>query len=329
MFFFTPKNRIFISLVKNFRSMKIFRDVSDIQTDKSTILTIGTFDGIHLGHKKILKKVTDGERRTFLVTFHPHPRNVISGDYRLKILTTLDEKVELLGNFGIENILIINFTKEFSQLSSREFFLNYIVNGTGISEIIIGHDHHFGKGRSGNEETLKEMGKEFGFKVTKVDPFDIDGEVVSSTKIRNDLLEGDLSKANQMLGRYYSFRGNVVEGDKRGRLLGFPTANIKFESEKLLPALGIYLAELKISGQQYFGLLSIGKRPTFYDAGEIVPEVYIYDFNEDIYGKEIEVKLIERLRGEEKFNSAEALVEQMLKDKEKGLEFLNKIINPG
>lgn len=310
--------------------MKIFRDVSDIQSDKNTILTIGTFDGIHLGHKKILKEVKDRERRTFLVTFHPHPRNVITGEFRLKILTTLDEKVDLLGNYGIENILIINFTREFSQLSSREFFLKYIVNGTGLSEIVIGHDHHFGKGRSGNEETLRELGKEFGFKVTKVDPFDIDGEVVSSTKIRNALLEGNLSKANQMLGRYYSFRGYVIEGDKRGRLLGFPTANIKLrDPEKLLPALGIYISELKIQGQQYFGLLSIGKRPTFYEAGEIVPEVYIYDFNKDIYGEEIEVKLMERLRGEEKYNSAEELIEQMLNDKEKGLKFLNKIINPG
>lgn len=314
--------------------MQVFHDVSKINKDKKTVVTIGTFDGVHLGHKKILNKVLDLEEeisgRNFLITFEPHPRNVVSQAYHLNILTTLEEKTELLKNYGIENLLVINFTKEFSQLSSRDFFLKYIINGTGISEVIIGHDHHFGKGRSGNEETLKELGQEFGFNVSRVDPFDIDGEVVSSTRIRKYLNEGNISKAGRFLGRNYSFSGNVVQGDKRGRQLGFPTANIKLkESEKLLPALGIYIVESAVQNKTYFGLLSIGKRPTFYDSGEIVPEVYIYDFDKDIYGEKIEVKIIERLRGEEKYNSAEDLIVQMHEDKRKGIEFLSKIINPG
>jgi riboflavin kinase / FMN adenylyltransferase len=314
--------------------MQIFEDVSLIEPDKNTIVTIGTFDGIHLGHKKIIdrinERVSETGGRSFLITFNPHPRNVLAENYRLKILTTLDEKKELLGKSGIENILVINFTKEFSQLSSGDFIRKYIVNGTGACEVVIGHDHHFGKGRSGNEETLKEIGSGSGFTVSKVDPFEIDGEIVSSTKIRNALNEGDLKRANKLLGRYYSFRGKVIEGDKRGRLLGFPTANIQLdEEEKLLPSLGIYFVEVLLNEKKHYGLLSIGKRPTFYTSGKIVPEVYIYDFDKDIYGEDMEVKLIERLRGEEKYNTADELIVQMYKDKENGIKVLNKIINPG
>ncbi|MDP2365838.1 MAG: riboflavin kinase, partial [Ignavibacteria bacterium] len=192
----------------------------------------------------------------------------------------------------------------------------------------LGHDHHFGKGRSGNVELLKKIGVKEKFSVTTVDAFYINDEVVSSTKIRNALSNGDLKKANSLLGRNYSFSGTVVGGDKRGRELGYPTANIKLASqEKLLPAIGIYAVRVILENENYFGLLSIGKRPTFYNAGEVVTEVYIYNFNREIYDKEVTVEMVERLRGEEKFNSADELINQMNKDKENGLKIFNELNN--
>ena len=221
--------------------------------------------------------------------------------------------------------MIINFTKEFSQLSSEKFFKDYIIEKIGIKEIVVGYDHHFGKGRSGDVNTLRKMGIEYGFDVTTVEPFKINDEAVNSTKIRKALSEGNIKTANAFLGREYSFSGIVVEGDKRGRELGFPTANISIDDEeKLLPALGIYAVEFMFDNEKHKGLLSIGIRPTFYNSGKIIPEVYLYDFNRDIYNKKITVKIIDWIRAEEKFPSAEALVEQMQKDKIKGLEIFKK-----
>ncbi len=312
--------------------MQIFEDLARIQWNKNTVITIGTFDGVHLGHRKIIDKVYEKAQqingRSFVITFHPHPRKVVSAGYDIKLLSTTEEKIRLIEESGIQNMLIINFTKEFSSLTSEEFLKKYIINGTGVSEIVVGYDHHFGKGRGGNETTLREMGGEYGFNVTAVDEVKIDGISVSSTKIRKYLETGNIEFANKLLGRAYSFSGKVIEGDKRGRQLGFPTANIQSgEPNKQLPALGIYFVEFFVNGQKHFGLLSIGKRPTFYDSGYIIPEVYIYDFDEDIYGEYVTVNVIEKLRDEEKFNSADELILQMNKDKEAGLLIMNKIIS--
>ncbi|QQS36285.1 MAG: bifunctional riboflavin kinase/FAD synthetase [Ignavibacteriales bacterium] len=312
--------------------MKIYEDLSRVTKDKKTVITLGTFDGIHCGHRKILEtvksKAVSINGRSFLITFNPHPRYVLSGNNRPGLLTTHREKIDLLKSSGIENILVINFTPEFSQLSPESFVKDFMVEGLGLSEIIIGTDHHFGKGRGGDIQTLKEMGNHYGFVVDSVEPLSIDGEIVSSTKIRKAISEGDILKANKFLGRKYSFSGRVVEGDKRGRKLGFPTANIKMESsEKLLPALGIYVVEFILSDIKYYGLLSVGKRPTFYASGETIPEVYVFDFDHEIYGSFVTVNLIERLRGEEKFSSAEELISQMNKDKENGLKILESLVN--
>jgi riboflavin kinase/FMN adenylyltransferase len=224
------------------------------------------------------------------------------------------------------NLLVIKFTKEFSQLSAEEFFKYYIIDKIGIKKIFIGYDHHFGKGRGGDATTLKDMGRQYGFGVEVVDAFRSDGEIISSTKIRRALSNGNLRTAAGYLGRNYEFSGDVVEGDKRGRELGFPTANIKMDNQdKLLPALGIYLVEIFVGNSRHYGLLSIGKRPTFYNSGKIVPEVYIYDFNSEIYGENVRVSVIDRLRGEEKFASAEELVEQMKIDKQNGIEIIRKL----
>lgn len=310
--------------------MKIFRNIDEIKFDKQTVLTLGTFDGIHLGHQQIIKRVLEcseeNKLRNLIITFHPHPRKVINPEMQLKLLTTNEEQISILEKLGIQNLFIVNFTKQFSQLTPDEFIKNYLVDKIGLSRIVIGYDHHFGKGRGGDVEFLLVSGKKYGFEVLQIKPFIIDNETVSSTKIRAALEVGDLKKVNKMLNRYYSFSGVVVEGDKRGRELGYPTANIKLSDEdKMLPQNGIYAVLVEIDGIEYKALLSIGKRPTFYNDGKVVPEVYIYDFNNDIYGKEIKVNLIQKLRGEEKFNSAEELIRQMNIDKENGLKILNQI----
>jgi len=197
-----------------------------------------------------------------------------------------------------------------------------------LQEIVIGYDHHFGKGRGGDFELLRSLGDKFNFAVTIVPEYMIDGETISSTKIRNALLEGNILRANKFLGRFYSFKGKVVKGDGRGKDLGFPTANLTIEDEdKLIPAKGIYAAECIIDGEKYYGLLSLGNRPTFHEHGEVIPEFYIFDFDKNIYGKGLGVNLVEKIRDEEKFNSVEELISQMKKDEETGKEILSKLIN--
>jgi riboflavin kinase/FMN adenylyltransferase len=307
--------------------MQVFDSIKDLVKDKNTVLTLGTFDGIHSGHQQILNRLIDRSKqegcRNLVITFHPHPRTVVSNNFNIKLLTTLDEKKVILEKIGIENLLIINFTKEFASITPKEFIYQYLVNSIGVREIVLGHDHHFGKGRDGNVDLLQKIGEDEGFSVSVVDAIYINDEIVSSTKIRNALNEGNIKKANALLGRDYSFTGTVVSGDRRGRELGYPTANIKlFSQEKLLPAIGVYAVNVLLDKEKYRGLLSIGNRPTFYDEGDLVTEVYIYDFDQEIYGAKVTVKLVERLRGEEKFNSAEELINQMNKDKENGLRIL-------
>jgi riboflavin kinase/FMN adenylyltransferase len=307
--------------------MQVFDSIKDLVKDKNTVLTLGTFDGIHSGHQQILNRLIDRSKqegcRNLVITFHPHPRTVVSNNFNIKLLTTLDEKKVILEKIGIDNLLIINFTKEFASLTPREFIYQYLVKSIGVREIVLGHDHHFGKGRDGNVDLLQKIGEDEGFSVSVVDAIYITDEIVSSTKIRNALNEGNIKKANALLGRDYSFTGTVVSGDRRGRELGYPTANIKlFSQEKLLPAIGVYAVNVLLDKEKYRGLLSIGNRPTFYDEGDLVTEVYIYDFNQEIYGAKVTVELVERLRGEEKFNSAEELINQMNKDKENGLRIL-------
>lgn len=311
--------------------MKIYTEVNEVVKDSNTVLTLGTFDGIHLGHQEIIKKVVDcsvkENRRNIVITFRPHPRKVINPELNIKLLTTSDEQIEIFEKLGVENLLIINFTKEFSELSPEEFLKDYLIAKIGLKKIVIGYDHHFGKARGGDINLLKAMSEKFKFEILQIEPYLINDEPVSSTKIRNALENGDIEKANTMLGRYYSFSGVVVEGDKRGRELGYPTANIRLNSsDKLLPQVGIYAVLVEMDNKNYKALLSIGKRPTFYDDGQIVPEVYIYDFNSDIYRKELKINLISRLRGEEKFRSAEELIKQMNIDRENGLKVLNNII---
>ena len=312
--------------------MKIIKDLAEIKRDKKSVITLGTFDGLHLGHQQIvnevLRKSREIEGRNFLLTFEPHPRKVIPGRNDVKILSTLEEKIGILDKLGLENLFVINFTIEFSKQSPEDFVKKFMIDGIGLSEVVIGYDHHFGKERDGNFELLQEMGKKNNFSVTLVPEYSIDGETISSTKIRNALLNGDVIKAGKMLGRNYTFKGKIVHGDGRGRKLGFPTANISVnDQDKLIPAKGIYAAECIVQNKRNFGLLSLGSRPTFHKDGEIIPEFYIFDFDKDIYDEIMEVELVEKIRNEEKFNSVDDLVAQMKKDEQKGRIIFSKLIN--
>ncbi len=312
--------------------MKIIKDLAEIQRDGKSVITLGTFDGLHLGHQQIVETVIQKSKqfggRSFLLTFEPHPRKVIPGRNDVKLLSTLNEKIVVLEQLGLENLFVINFTTEFSKQNPEEFVKKYLVDGIGLKEVVIGYDHHFGKERDGNFELLQNLGSKFNFAVTLIPEFSVEGETISSTKIRHALLEGDVVKAGKMLGRNYSFKGKIVRGDGRGRKLGFPTANLSTgNADKLIPAKGIYAAECIVENEKHFGLLSLGSRPTFHVDGDVIPEFYIFEFDRDIYDKIMQVNLVKKLRNEEKFNSVDELIIQMKKDEETGKEILSKLIN--
>lgn len=312
--------------------MRIIKELKEIRPDRNSIITIGTFDGLHLGHQLIVNALIEKSRqsggRSLLITFDPHPRKVIPGRNGIKLLSTLDEKVVILKQLGLENLFVINFTQAFSKQTPEEFVETYLVNGIGLKEIVIGYDHHFGKGRDGNFELLQKLGDKFNFSVTLIPEFSLGGETVSSTKIRNSLLSGDVIKAAKMLGRPYSFKGKIVRGDGRGKKLGFPTANIATDNEdKLIPAKGIYAAECVVGNEKHYGLLSLGNRPTFHKDGNVIPEFYIFDFDRDIYDEVMQVNLLEKIRDEEKFGSADDLIIRMKMDEVIGREILNRLIN--
>lgn len=312
--------------------MEIVSGIENLLFDKNSVLTVGTFDGIHIGHRNIFKDVERvaalKSARSIILTFEPHPRTVVSKDYKIKLLTTFEEKVELLAQSKIDVLLLVEFNEKFSKQSSEEFVKNCLVDNIGISHFVIGHDHKFGKNRDGDEKTLRELGSKYGFDVSAVPPVNVDGEIVSSTKIRNFLQEGDPEAAAKLLGRNYSFSGKVVEGATRGKILGFPTANIEVtDSNKLIPKNGVYIVECLVGGDVVFGVMNIGVRPTFVSEGDLVIEVHLFDFNKNIYGEKIEVNCIKRLRDERKFDSKEELIYQIASDKKKAIQYIGKLIN--
>lgn len=311
--------------------MKVYTEFSENIKTKSAIVTVGSFDGLHLGHVKILnevKKVVDEKKGTgFLITFEPHPRFVLSKDFDMKLLTSLDEKKEILENAGIENLMVINFTKEFSQLTSDEFIKRFIVDKIGAAHMVIGHDHKFGKDRLGDVVKLSEVGKLLSFDVTDVSAESMDGEIISSTKIRNSLFKGDVEKANLFLGRNYSISGKIVVGAQRGRTLGFPTANIELdESFKAIPKNGVYVVKCLLDDKIHFGIMNIGYRPTFGNKHDLVLEVHLLNFNRDIYGQKIKIEFLKRLRDEVKFESKDSLIHQIEMDKKIAQVILKEFI---
>ena len=307
--------------------MKVYTDSSGFSKENNVVITVGSFDGLHKGHLKIIDKLIAVSKeingKSVLLTFEPHPRQVVSKNFDLKILTTLEEKKTLLDKAGVDNLIVQNFTREFSEMTSDEFIKKVLVDDVGISHIVVGHDHKFGKDRLGDAEKLRELGSKYNFGVTSVPAETIDGEIISSTIIRNALFDGDIEKANSFFGRSYSFGGIVVKGAQRGRTLGFPTANIKLDDpRKAVPKRGVYAVTCSCQNDKLKGIMNIGMRPTFENRTELVIEVHLFSFNKDIYGDKISVDFIKRLRNERKFESKEDLIHQIELDKQAAIEML-------
>lgn len=300
--------------------------LEDIPFEKNSVITVGSFDGVHLAHQEVLgevvRKAQSRKGRAVLLTFEPHPKEILSGK-PVHTLTTLEEKKRMCERLGVDLFIVIPFTYEFSRQSSRDFFVNYLVDRIGVCEVVEGYDHHFGRDREGSIEALLHLGKEFGFSVVAMKAVYVREEIVSSSMIRRYLLAGSIEKAEGMLGRRYSIEGTVVRGDGRGKSLGYPTANIRTSTDrKLVPANGIYVVEVDVDQVRHVGMLSIGVRPTFSDHGDRTVEVHLLEFDNDLYDKSITLTILKRLRDERKFASAEELVRQMHRDKEETLEFM-------
>lgn len=308
--------------------MKVYRDSSEFIKEKNVVITVGSFDGLHKGHSKIVDELIslshEKNGKSVLLTFEPHPRQVISKDFDLRILTTLDEKKIYLEKAGIDYLIVQNFTREFSQMTSDEFIKKILVDDVGVSHIVVGHDHKFGKDRLGDAVKLSELGAKYNFGVTSVPPEMIKGEIISSTIIRNALFNGDVEKANLFFGRNYSFSGVIIKGAQRGRTLGFPTANISLENPlKAVPKKGVYAVSCSCQNEKLHGVMNIGIRPTFENRTELVIEVHLFNFNKDIYGAKITIDFIKRLRDEMKFGSKEELIHQIENDKQAAIEIFN------
>ena len=309
--------------------MKIFHSINEFHSDKKTIVTLGTFDGVHLGHAAILKKLTqntqNGIFESTVLTFFPHPRMVLQGKSDLKLLNTINEKIDLLEKIGIDNLIIHPFDEKFAELNAEEFVSTILVNQLRVQKIIIGYDHRFGKNRTANIDDLINFGTQYGFEVEQISAQEIDEISISSTKIRTALEEGDIQLANEYLGYRYFLSGTVVKGKQLGRTIGFPTANISLEEDyKLVPQNGVYVVRAEIDGKTIYGMMNIGFNPTVQGKKKTI-EVHLFDFDSDIYNCKIQVSILQRIRSEKKFESVEVLKDQLKKDKTFSLDYLNQI----
>jgi riboflavin kinase/FMN adenylyltransferase len=308
--------------------MRIYQGIESYVPGNGAIVTVGTFDGVHAGHMEIFRKMvmetSASSEETVVITFHPHPRLVIHPDSKhLKFINTQEKKYELISRSGIDHLIVVPFTREFSNLSSAEFVKRYLVERVKTKKLIVGYDHHFGKDRLGGFKDLKGLGKIHGFDVEEVNAKKIDGIAVSSTKIRNALMEGNVKLANLLLGYHYSITGKVIHGNRIGRTIGFPTANIELSDEyKLISAVGVYACKVDWNGRKYKGMGNIGYRPTI-DKGDLTIEVHIFDFDNEIYGDTITIYFIDRIRNEIKFENLSALRQQLVCDRARAMEVLS------
>ena len=307
--------------------MKLFHSINDFQSTKKTILTLGTFDGVHIGHKKILERITqnteNGKYESLVLTFFPHPRMVLQEKSEIKLLNTISEKIKLLEATGIENLIVHPFDESFSRLTAEEFVHTILVDKFQIHKIIIGHDHRFGRNRTANIHDLIAFGKEYGFEVEQISAEEIQDVSVSSTKIRKALNEGNMALANEYLGYSYFLNGTVVKGKQLGRTIGFPTANIHIEEEhKLIPKIGVYVVKALVNEEIVYGMMNIGFNPTVNGEKQTV-EVHLFNFDKDIYEQNIQVSLLHYIREEQKFGSVDALKDQLKKDQNQALAYIN------
>ena len=313
--------------------MKVFHNIIEARNIPNAVVTIGTFDGVHLGHQAIFKKMKALAQsvggQTVVVTFQPHPRQVLNIDSsNLRFLCTPEEKLKKFEEFGIDNVLIINFTKEFSRTPSEVFIKDYIIDHIKPAYIVVGYDHHFGKNRMGDFSLLNDLKRKYNFKVERVAAQDVENIAISSTKIRNALAVGNVKSANRLLGYTYSVTAEVVVGNKIGRTLGFPTANLELPREyMLINRGGVFACLVDYNGLTYKAMANIGHRPTIGDRGEDQPiiEVNLFDFDGDLYGKQIRVRFIDRIRDEVKFDSLDELKAQLEQDRDNAYKLLENI----
>lgn len=309
--------------------MQLHWELDGVRRNRNNILTVGTFDGVHLGHQFIIRELKRHAAKrgaqTTVVTFDPHPQLVLESPTKpdLQILTTTEEKINILQGLDIDQVIVIEFTRDFSKTTSDGFVRDTLVDKIGLSEIVVGHDHAFGRNRAGDIETLRSIGKDLKFTVDNLPAYEVHGVVVSSSKIRKLLKAGKIREANQLLGRNHAYTGVVISGDGRGRTLSFATANVEASSkEKLLPSDGVYAVYVEVNGRKLKGMMNIGHRPTF-NSLQHVAEVHIIDFDENIYGQKLEIQFVDRIRDEFKFRNSAQLIQQLREDKEKSLHILS------
>lgn len=310
--------------------MKVYYSLEDFKALENAIVTTGTFDGVHVGHKKILEQLNsvaaENGGESVLLTFFPHPRMVLQPELELKLLNHQSEKIELLKKTGLDHLIIHPFTKDFSRTTSLDFVRNILVSKIGAKKLVIGYDHHFGRNREGSFEHLKEFGPVYGFDVEEIPAQDIEDITISSTKIRKAIADGEINIAANYLGYKYLLNGKVVEGEKIGKTLGYPTANILVdENYKLIPKDGVYAVQLNISSKPqttYSGMCNIGVRPTFGQNFKTI-EVHLFNFDQDIYGERVRLSFVKRIRDEVKFENLDALKNQLEKDQKQAYEILD------
>ncbi len=305
--------------------MRVFRGLDNLPPFKNPVLTIGTFDGVHLGHAKIIerlrKKAIEVDGESIIITFDPHPRFVVAPNSTpIELLSTSQEKIKALQALHVDNVVIVPFTKAFSDISAEAYIRDFIVSNFHPHTIIIGYDHHFGKNRQGNYQLLESVKATYGFQLEEIPVQEIEHIAVSSTKIRAALHIGDIKKANELAGKYYTLEGVVIHGEKRGRLIGFPTANVHVgDAHKLIPANGVYAVKAYLKETVYKAMLNIGVRPTISSSNHRSIEVNIIDFDQDIYDETLRIEFVDKLRDEIKFNGIDELIAQLTIDKQDAL----------
>lgn len=306
--------------------MNIYNNVSEFDPSIPTVVTIGTFDGVHLGHRKIIQRLIDSAKKqslqTALLTFYPHPRMVLQQSDDLKLINTIDERKHILKETGLEHLIIHPFTLEFSRLTARAYVEDILVKGLNAKKIVIGYDHHFGRNRTADINDLKAFGEEFNFEVDEISKQDIEDVAISSTKIRKSLENGNLEKANEFLSRPFFISGEIVKGKRLGRQMGYPTANLKIsESYKLIPREGVYVVVSEIGGQRYYGMMNIGTNPTVGGQNQSI-ETYFFDLDKNLYEMHLQIQLLKRIRSEMKFENLDALIKAMKADEAFAQDFI-------
>ncbi|HLT49251.1 MAG TPA: bifunctional riboflavin kinase/FAD synthetase [Aequorivita sp.] len=308
--------------------MKKYPSASAYKNDRQSIVTIGTFDGVHIGHKAILKRLVETAKKenidSVVLTFFPHPRMVLQQKSDIKLINTINERTQLLENTGLEHLVIHPFTHAFSRLTALEYVRDILVNSLKAKKIIIGYDHRFGRNRNADIDDLKEFGKTYNFEVEEISAKELDDVAISSTKIRKALNEGDIDTANSYLGYHFMISGEVIKGKAIGRTIQYPTANLKLkESYKLVPKNGVYVVQSLIEGKRIFGITSIGTNPTV-GGKEKTIETHFLNFNEDLYGKEITIEFLKFIRDEETFDTVEILRQEIIKDEKFAKQYLQE-----